>query len=134
MLERSPFGPSARLHHLGIAVPSIAAVEPALESTHDPIQKVRVAFYRQHDLTVELIEPAADDSPVRRSLEQGVKLLHTCYEVDRLEDAIAAGRTAGYMMIRPPVPATAFEGRRIAWVLSKDLGLVELLERASASA
>lgn len=132
MIQHETFGPSATLHHVGIAVRSIAAAHPGLEATHDHIQKVNVAFFRMHDLVVEYIEPAAPDSPVRRSLEQGQKLLHVCFEVDRLEDAIAAGRSAGFQMIRPPVPATAFEGRRIAWVLSTQMGLVELLERAAA--
>ncbi len=132
MIQHHTFGPSAALHHVGVAVRSIAAAAPGLASTHDPIQKVNVAFFRMHDLVVEYIEPASEDSPVTRSLQQGQKLLHLCFEVDRLEEAITAGRTAGFQLIRPPVPATAFEGRRIAWVLSTQLGLVELLERAAA--
>jgi methylmalonyl-CoA/ethylmalonyl-CoA epimerase len=79
---------------------------------------------------VEYIEPASPDSPVTRSLQQGQRLLHLCFEVDRLEDAISVGRDAGFHLIRPPVPAAAFAGRRIAWVLSTQAGLVELLERA----
>lgn len=132
MIQYETFGATATLHHVGIAVRSIAAAAPGLASTHDPIQKVNVAFFRMHDVVVEYIEPAAEDSPVTRSIQQGQKLLHLCFEVDNLEDAIAAGRAGGFQMIRPPVPATAFEGRRIAWVLSTQLGLVELLERAAA--
>lgn len=125
------FGADARLHHIGVAVGSIKEVNPELESVHDPIQRVRVAFFRMHDLTIELIEPAGENSPVEGSLAKGVKLLHTCFEVDRLEVAIASGRAAGFQPIRPPTPATAFGGRRIAWVYSRVLGLVELLERAA---
>jgi methylmalonyl-CoA/ethylmalonyl-CoA epimerase len=132
--ERPAFGPSARLHHVGIAVPSILAVDPALEPVHDPVQRVRVAFIRQHDVVLELIEPAGEGSPVQQSLSKGVKMLHCCYEVDGLESAIAAGREHGYLLLRPPVPAVAFGNRRIAWVLNQQLGLVELLERRNESA
>ncbi len=126
------FGPDARLHHVGVAVKSIAAVRPDLMAVHDPIQKVRVAFFRLHDLTIELIEPAADDAPVHRSLRAGSTLVHTCFEVDDVDAALVSGRRAGYAMLRPPVPAVAFANRRIAWVMHRAFGLVELLERRSA--
>lgn len=132
--DRSAFGPSAKLHHVGIAVASIAAVDPALDVVHDPIQRVRVAFFRQADLLIELIEPAGEDSPVQQSLRKGHKLLHSCFEVDTLEDAITAGRARGYLQLHPPVPAVAFGNRRIAWVFSAQLGLVELLERQPGTA
>jgi len=124
------FGPYARLHHVGVAVRSITAMHPDLEWTFDPIQKVRVAFFSMHDLMIELVEPVGDDSPVRRSLEDNTKLLHICYEVDELAAALKASRSAGYAVIRPPKPAEAFGHRLIAWVYHRDLGLVELLERA----
>ncbi|MFN0097680.1 MAG: VOC family protein [Gemmatimonadaceae bacterium] len=127
------FGLSARLHHVGIAVRSIASMHPDLASTFDPIQKVRVAFVAMHDLTLELVEPVGEDSPVQRSLEEGVKLLHICYEVDRLEPALKSARSSGYAMIRAPAPAEAFDHRRIAWVYHRELGLVELLEREPAN-
>ena len=133
MKDVSAFGADARVHHVGIAVKSIAAYDATLETWHDPIQKVRVAFFTMHGITLELIEPAADDAPVLRSLKDGVKLLHTCFEVDVLEPALASGKAAGFQRIRPPAPATAFQERRIAWVFHRELGLVELLERAPAA-
>lgn len=131
MTQLPAFGPDARLHHIGIAVRSIAAVNSEIQIFHDPIQRVRVAFFEMHDLLVELIEPAGDDSPVQRSLNQGVKLLHTCFEVDRLESSMDVAREAGYHPIRHPAPAVAFGGRRIVWVFHRELGLVELLERTA---
>jgi len=128
MNDGSPFGSDAKLHHVGMVVPSIASVRPDLAVSEDPTQRVRVAFFQMHDLTVELVEPVGENSPVRRSLERGNKLLHTCFEVPELESAIESGRRAGFQLIRKPTPATAFGGRRIAWVFSQALGLVELLE------
>jgi methylmalonyl-CoA/ethylmalonyl-CoA epimerase len=35
----------------------------------------------------------------------------------------------GALIVRPPKPAVAFEGRRIAWMLTSGKLLVELLEK-----
>jgi methylmalonyl-CoA/ethylmalonyl-CoA epimerase len=126
------FGADAHLHHIGIAVKSIAAVRPDLPIVHDPTQHVRVAFFMMNDLAVELVEPADADSPILRGLQVGTQLLHTCFEVDSIDASVAQAKGAGFSAIRPATPATAFGGRRIAWVFHRQLGLVELLERARA--
>jgi len=38
-------------------------------------------------------------------------------------------RSGGFFLIAAPVPAVAFDGRRIAWLLGRDRSLVELVER-----
>ena len=124
----SPFGPGAVLHHIGVAVASIANARPGLETTSDPIQKVSVAFISLHGVTLELVEPAAEDSPVSARLKNGDKLLHLCYAVPDLLGALDSAAHNGFRCIRPPAPATAYEGRRIAWVYSPVFGLIELLE------
>lgn len=123
------FGASARFHHLGIAVKSIRSAAPDLVPVLDPIQKVSVAFLEINGFSVELIEAAADDSPVSRSLRSGQRLQHVCFEVDDLEEALRLGRAAGFQLVAAPVPAVAFQGRRIAWVFHAVFGLVEVLER-----
>lgn len=128
------FGADAHLHHIGIAVKSIAAVRPDLPIVHDPTQHVRVAFFKMNDLTVELVEPADVDSPILRGLHVGTQLLHTCFEVDCIESSVSHAKRTGFSALRAPAPATAFGGRRIAWVFHRQLGLVELLERAPVDA
>lgn len=123
------FGPSARLHHVGIAVPSISAACPACQSIEDTRQRVRVAFATVHGAPIELIEPAADDSPVLESLRKGNRLVHLCFEVDSHADALAASRPFGFRAISTPVPAPAFGGAPILWVFHQVYGLVELIER-----
>ena len=80
-------------------------------------------------MTLELLEPANEKSPVFLSLKKGIKLVHLCFEVPDIEAAIARGIEHSFMQIAPPVPAPAFEGRRIAWVYHAALGLFELLEK-----
>ena len=129
------------LHHLGIVVKSIQeSVEGVCASMNarwtfpisaDPIQKVRVTFLEQEGSPVllELIEPASEDSPVTKFLAGGGGLNHACYEVDDLDAHVAAMRKARCTLIRSPKPAVAFDGRRIAWMLTPQRVLVEFLER-----
>ena len=128
MIEFNFFGDDARFHHLGIAIRSINSVSPLSELITDPIQKVNVAFVCLNGMQCELIEPSDKKSPVTRSLEKGVKILHICYVVPDIEIVIKTCREYGFHCIRRPVPAVAFDNRKIAWVYSKQYGLFELLE------
>ena len=136
--------PSSTLtfHHLGFVVPNIALAAKgfahSLAATwdgriyEDPHQKVRVAFVavRPGEPLIELIEPAAEDSPVRHFLiDRGGGLHHVCYEVDEIEEQLTLMRSRGCMIIRRPMPAIAFNGRMIAWVFTAQKLLVELLQR-----
>lgn len=133
LIDFAFFGEEARFHHVGLAVDSIKALSPASKPVTDEIQRVSVAFVRLNGAVVELIEPWGERSPILRSLQQGVKLLHLCYEVPELETTLAHCRCAGFHRLGPPVPAAPFDHRRIAWVFSRQYGLFELLERGGGS-
>jgi methylmalonyl-CoA/ethylmalonyl-CoA epimerase len=99
----------------------------------DPNQKVRVTFLitRPEDAQIELVQPGGEDSPVSRFLEEkGGGLHHACYEVDHLETQIKEMRSRGALLAKRPKPAVAFDGRRIAWLITAEGFLVELLEGA----
>jgi len=78
---------------------------------------------------VELVEPGGPESPVSRFVERGGGLHHLCYEVKDLDSHLRFCRSVGTMIIRPPVHAMAFGGRRIAWGVTRKRLLMELLER-----
>jgi methylmalonyl-CoA/ethylmalonyl-CoA epimerase len=132
--------PSLRLHHAGFVVGSIPhGVEDFCKKlhttwdgkiTHDPDQKVRVCFLELGNSLVELVEPAAPDSPVGRFLEKGGGLHHLCYEVDDLDAQLETLAARGVVITSPPQPAAAFGGRRIAWVMTGQRLLLEFLESA----
>jgi methylmalonyl-CoA/ethylmalonyl-CoA epimerase len=131
---------SLRLHHVGFVVANIEQAMPGFlrslaarwdeQIFHDPLQKVKVAFLttRVEDPQIELVEPAGEDSPVLRFLQQGGGLHHVCYEVADLEQQLAEFRSRGAVIAKRPKPAVAFGGRRIAWVITAEKLLVELLE------
>lgn len=129
-----------RLHHVGFVVASIEQAMPKFVHSlaaswderviHDPLQSVKVAFLttRPEDPQIELVEPADEKSPVFRFLQQGGGLHHVCYEVADLEGQLSEFRSRGAVIAKRPKPAVAFGGRRIAWVLTAEKLLVELLE------
>ena len=61
-------------------------------------------------------------------LAKGIGAYHICYEVSDLEKTLEDVRASGCVLISAPVPAAAFEGRRIAWLSTPTRHLVELLE------
>jgi methylmalonyl-CoA/ethylmalonyl-CoA epimerase len=130
-----------RFHHVGYAVRNIQAyldefMRPLFrpvqvsEPVADPIQRVRVCFVEMQGGTViELVEPFGKDSPVNQIVgSQRGGLYHLCYEVDDLEAAIVESRARHCMPLGKPVPAAAFNGRRIVFLLTPQRDLVELLE------
>lgn len=129
MSRKQPFGPTATLHHVGLVVKSITAAWPDAEIFEDPLQKVKVAFVFINDQNLELIEPLSEDSPVSSSLKKGSKLVHLCYLVENIESAIQSAAKEGYRCFGRPVPAVAFEQRRIAWLFHREFGLFELVEK-----
>jgi hypothetical protein len=50
-------------------------------------------------------------------------------EVKNLDAHLAAFTSMGSKIVRPPLPAVAFGGRRIAWVVTKNKLVMEFLER-----
>jgi methylmalonyl-CoA/ethylmalonyl-CoA epimerase len=134
-----------RLHHVGFAIHSIEKEIAAFGSSilaswdgkifHDPLQKVRVTFLQTPsptDAMVELVEPAADDSPVGQFLKRGGGLHHLCYEVTELDAHLEKMLAGGGIIIKPPLPAVAFGNRRIAWVVTRQKLLLEFLEKKKA--
>lgn len=137
----------ATFHHIGFVVASIQeSIAGFLQSLqaewnqiifHDPHQVVRVTFLQSAQAgspVVELVEPAGEKSPVISFLKRGGGLHHLCYEIDNLEEQLRLSRSQGGLVVRPPLPAVAFGGRRIAWVYTRNKLLLEYLERTGKPA
>jgi methylmalonyl-CoA/ethylmalonyl-CoA epimerase len=128
-----------KLHHVGIVVRNSDSAGEAYarllglvahsEVFHDPIQRVRVQFWRDREGSfVELIEPVGSDSPVWRESQKGGGLNHLCYETADIEQTIEDSVRQGAVIVGPLAPAVAFGGRRIAFLYFLDLGLIEFVE------
>jgi len=115
---------------VGLAVLGLSASAP--EYVAD--QKVNVLVTYAGEQRIELVEPAAPDSPVTRFLEKtGGGLHHVAYRVDDVAAAIAALKAAGVRLI-DEAPRPGAHGTRIAFVHPKSTGgvLSELVEEPRA--
>lgn len=128
-MELDFFGKGTQFDHIGIAVRSIEDVVGGNKKTKDDIQKVCVSFFDSAGVRFELVEPACDDSPVTRLLKNNQSLYHICFRVADIDASIKGSRDKGFHLISGPVPAEAFDGKKIAWLFSKTFGLVELVEK-----
>jgi methylmalonyl-CoA/ethylmalonyl-CoA epimerase len=132
---------ASRLHHVGYVTASIADAAPEYVAAtglawdgriiHDPLQMVSVAFLGSGENgagMIELVEPAGRRSPVNQFLAAGGGLHHICLEVADLKAHLDAVTASGCMLVRVPLPAVAFGGRKIAWIKTAAGQLVELLQ------
>lgn len=128
------------LHHVGFVVESINNTAEgfalSLGTTwdgkifEDHLQRVKVTFLVSgKGASLELVEPCGMNSPAASFGRRGGGLHHVCYEVPALDEQLRAARSSGGIVVKPPLPAVAFEGRRIAWVFTRYKLLIEYLER-----
>ena len=135
------WAPQGTFHHVGFVVSSIdESVQSFMQSlnaewdsevVHDPNQAARVTFLRSKDPAdplFELVEPDGEKSPVLSFAQKGGGLHHLCYVVQSLDTKLSQCRSEGMILVRPPLPAAAFGGRRIAWVYTRSKLLIEYLE------
>lgn len=91
---------AGELHHVGVAVPSLAAAIPFYRDTLGyaigprqdlPEQRVRVVFAERDGSRIELLEPTDGESGVARFVaERGrATLHHLCFAVDDLARTLA---------------------------------------------
>ena len=88
----------------------------------------------QGDVLIELVEPSAENSSfgsIIGSSRGGIH--HICCEVDDLNREIARCWKQRCMPIVKPVPATAFQGRRVVFLLTPQRDLIEFVESALAA-
>ena len=114
-----------QVHHIAIAVRSIAAALPAfgdalgLTVTHNEEveeQGVRVAVLPAGETRLELLEPTNPDGALARFLQrQGEGIHHICFEVDDLEATLMRLKERGVRLVDDK-PRRGAAGSRIAFV------------------
>ena len=128
-----------KIDHIGIAVRSI---ERSLEFYREVLgaapsrrvvvaqEGVEAAMLPAGGPRIELLQPAAADSPLARFLEKrGEGIHHIAVEVDDLDAAAAAVRRSGRRLVNDEIRIGA-ENYRYVFVHPKDAGgvLLELIE------
>ena len=99
----------------------------------DALQDVELQFLEDdRGQRIELVRPVSARSPVARALAAGGGVNHICYQVADLAAAMESLVGDGAKTVRQPLPAVAFNGRRVAFLYTRQRELVELVEAESA--
>jgi methylmalonyl-CoA/ethylmalonyl-CoA epimerase len=130
--------PALEFHHVGVACTDFRAeaarlaplgyiVEGAEFSDHR--QGVRGIFLTGQSPRLELLEPLPGPSTgvLAPWLKQSIKLYHLAYVVRDLAHGIDRLRAQRGKLVVSPVPAIAFGGREIAFVMLPNCLLIELI-------
>ncbi len=98
-----------KLHHIGIAVGSLAAARPVFEKllgkppdSEEVVeeQKVRVAMFQMGESRLELLEATCEDSPLARSIsKRGQGVHHIAVAVEDLAGTLRRLESAGVRLI-----------------------------------
>jgi len=129
-----------KINHIGIVVKDIDQSIEYYKQTlswnliskkiYDPIQKVFIAFLKdkENGILYELIEPDNLDSPVANLISKRISLYHICYEVNDINKSIESLKQGGFILISQPEKAIAFNMKLVAFLMSKDNLIIELVE------
>jgi len=136
--DRTQFvGSDLMLHHLGVACRDLEVDSAQFEllgfvregdDFEDPNQGIRGRFVVGAGLRFELLEELEASGVLAPWLAARVKVYHHAYETADLEGSLARLLSAGARVTRPPLPAVAFGGRRVAFAMLPNMMLVELIE------
>ena len=138
MADSMPIPAGATFHHLGYACASIERERPFFESLGyaqrgepfcDPVQGVAGCFLEGTGPRIELLENLEGSKTLTPWLEAGIRVYHFAYEVDDMDMALDWSRARRAKVTVQPVPAVAFGGRHIAFVMFRQGVMLEFIER-----
>jgi len=128
-----------RVDHVGYAVRDIEQAQKQFEElgfmrdgeiVDDEARHVRLLFMHLGEYTIELVAPLREGSPIDGFLKSiGSGTYHLCYAVEDIDYQCARLQQQNYKLLLPPQAAIAMRNRRVAFLMHRHLGLVELLER-----
>ena len=135
MQDPAPKG--TRIAHVGIALEAIEGLDSfcreVLGMRQVPVADsdgARIRAFAAGESLVELLEPAAEDTPIGKFIaRRGAGIHHVCFAVDDLDATLERCRSAGVRLI-DQVPRLGAEGKRIAFLHPSSTGgiLLELSE------
>lgn len=126
-----------RIDHIGYAVKNIDRAkksmsalgytfEPTIED-HD--RNIYICFGDLDGYRVELVAPIGEGSPVDTHLSKiGPTPYHICYRSSSIEEDIERLKANRFKVSIPLAPAIAFNNKRVVFLYSLSVGLIEIVE------
>ncbi len=130
--------PTLKIHHIGYLVKKTDSAIHSFtdlgykivqDTVYDNIRKVNICFLQKDGYLIELVSPASGDSVVAGLLKRYKNApYHICYETDDFEADYQALLTGGFTAIDTPAPAPALQNRKVVFLMSASMGMIELLD------
>ncbi len=126
-----------RIDHIGYAVKNMEKARRSMEvlgfAFEEPVddfdRQIRIAFGENDGYRVELVAPMEDGSPVDKQLTTiGPTPYHICYRSSEIEADLERLQRERFRVLIPLAPAVAFGGRRVVFLYSLSVGLIEIVE------
>ena len=124
-------------HHIGYATPSIGKERNFFEAMgycqegagfEDSCQGVAGCFLTGPGPRLELLENLPGRDTLTPWLNAGIRMYHFAYLVPDMEGALAWARSQRARVTVQPVPAVAFGGRLISFVMLRNGMMLEFIE------
>ena len=126
-----------KVDHIGYAVKDIDRTRKTMEAlgyrfgetVEDADRNIYIAFGELDGYRVELVAPMGEKSPVDMHLSKiGPTPYHICYRSDAIEADIERLKSSRFKVTVPLAPAIAFGNRRVVFLYSLSVGLIEIVE------
>lgn len=92
-------------------------------------RNVNICFMKNGDICVELVSPINEASDVWSTLKrQGEGPYHICYRCQNLEESIMKLKGEGWLVLKRPEEAIAFDYSRVTFLFRRGVGVIELVE------
>lgn len=126
-----------RIDHIGYAVKNIDKARKSMEAlgyafeptVEDKDRNIFIAFGELDGYRVELVAPMGEGSPVDMYLSKiGPTPYHICYRSSDIEADIAELQKNRFKVSVPLAPAIAFGNKRVVFMFSLSVGLIEIVE------
>lgn len=127
-----------RFHHLGVACRNLAkeasiwydlGYKPESEIFEDPSQSACGQFLSGPGPRIELLCSTTPDGPIAQMITRGIRIYHQGFETVAFDAALNSLQKGNYKLVKGPVPAVAFAGRRIAFFLMPNMNMIEIIEK-----
>ena len=126
-----------RVDHIGYAVKNIDKAKKPMEvigyifgkTIEDLDRNIYIVFGEMDGYKVELVAPINNGSPVDAHLSKiGATPYHICYKSKNIEADIENLQKKRFKVSIPLAPAIAFNGKRVVFMYSLSVGLIEIVE------
>lgn len=126
-----------QFHHFGYATESLEkelrwltaiGYEPEGAEFTDPIQGIVGLFLVGAGPRIELLQNLSGKSTLTPWLDNGIRIYHFGYLVQDVLQAVSWAQGLGAKITVPAVPAVAFEGRLISFVMLRSRMMLEFIQ------